>query len=34
MAVVSDTSLKGGVTMEYVLSFTLLVMIIIIYIKK
>lgn len=34
VAVVSDTSMKGGVVMEYVLSFTLLVLIIIIYIKK
>ena len=34
VAVVSDTSMKGGVVMEYVLSFTLLVMIIIIYIKR
>ena len=33
-AVVSDTSTKGGVDMEEIISFTLLVMIIILYIKK
>ena len=33
-AVVSDTSMKGGVDVEEIISFTLLVMIIILYIKK
>ena len=33
-AVVSDTSMKGGVNVEEIISFTLLVMIIIIYIQK
>ena len=33
-AVVSDTSMKGGVDVEEIISFTLLVMIIILYIKR
>ena len=33
-AVVSDTSMKGGVDVEEIISFTLLVMIIVLYIKK
>lgn len=34
VAVVSDTSMKGGVDVEEIISFTLLVMIIILYIKR